>query len=268
MMDWGDGSYERTALQLIGATEAALRRAALRPGERVLDLGCGTGNAALAAARLGAVVSAVDPSARLVSLAGERARAEGLELRCEVGAAEALPYDEGSFDAVLSVFAVIFAGDPERAAAEIIRVLAPGGRAVLTAWRPTGAIASAGLLLRQALAELSPTPPGPPPPWGDPAQVRSLFAAHGAHVSSSDEALRFEADSPEAWFAEQQEHHPVWRFAERALSSRPGAWASLRERSIEALAAGNEDPAAFRVTSEDLVYEVRPGAVAGRASAD
>jgi SAM-dependent methyltransferase len=168
---------------------------------------------------------------------------------------------------VLSVFAVIFAGDPERAAAEIIRVLAPGGRAVLAAWRPTGTIASAGMLLQQALAELSPTPPGPPPPWGDPAQVRSLFGAHGAHVSCTDEALRFEADSPEAWFAEQQAHHPVWRFAERALSSRPGAWASLRERSIEALAEGNEDPDAFRVTSEYLVYEVRPGAAADRPRA-
>lgn len=259
MMDWGDGSYERTAAQLVGATEAALRRAALRPGERVLDLGCGTGNASLAAARLGAVVTAVDPAARLVSVAEARARAEGLALRGVVGAAEALPFDDGAFDAVLSVFAVIFADEPARAAAEVVRVLRPGGRAVITAWHPTGAVAAAGLLLRQSLADLAPTPPGPPPPWGDPERVRALFAAHGAEVAWSDEAMRFEAPSPEAWFDEQGAHHPAWRFAARALASRPGAWAALRERSVEALAAGNEAPGAFRVTSGYSVFVVRPG---------
>jgi len=265
MMDWGDGTYERTAEQLVGATEAALERAAPRPGKRVLDLGCGSGNAALAAAHRGAVVTAIDPSARLVAVAAGRARAEGLTLRTEVGAAEALPFDGGAFDLVLSVFAVIFSDAPERAAAEIVRVLAPGGRAVITAWHPTGAISAAGMLLRQALMELSGGPPRPPPPWGDPAQVVALFAPHGARVTSSDSSLRFEAPSAEAWFAEQQAHHPVWRFAERALSSHPGAWASLRERSIAALEAGNEAPGAFRVTSGYAIYEVRVGERPARA---
>lgn len=259
MMDWGDGTYERTAAQLISATEAALERAALKPGERVLDLGCGTGNAALAAARLGAVVTVLDPSSRLLEVAGARARAEGLSLSTKQGAAEAMPFGGGAFDLVLSVFAVIFSDAPERAAAEIVRVLAPGGRAVITAWYPTGPIAAAGVLLRQALMEASGAPPRPPPPWGDPAQVVALFAPHGALVTSTDASLRFEAPSPEAWFAEQEAFHPVWRFAERALSSRPGAWASVRERSIAALESGNEAPDAFRVTSGYAIYEVRVG---------
>nr|MBK7067299.1 methyltransferase domain-containing protein [Deltaproteobacteria bacterium] len=261
MIDWGDGTYERTAEQLIDATETALERAALRPGERVLDLGCGSGNVALAAARRGGVVTALDPSTRLVAVAEARARAEGFTLRTAVGAAEALPFDGGAFELVLSVFAVIFSDAPERAAAEIVRVLAPGDRAVITAWHPTGAISAAGLLLRQALMELSGRPPRPPPPWNDPAQVVALFAPHGARVTSTDSSLRFEAPSAEAWFAEQQDHHPVWRFAERALSSRPGAWASLRERSIAALEA--KQRGVGRVQGDQRVLDLRGAGALG-----
>ncbi len=256
MIDWGDGTYENTARSLLEATEVVVNRAAVGPGRRVLDLGCGTGNAALAAARRGATVRAIDPAARLVEVTGQRARAEGLTIDCVVGSAEALPFGDGAFDAVVSVFAVIFAPDHERAAEEVVRVLAPGGRAVISAWTADGAIAEAGMLLRQALAALQPTPPGAPPPWWDPESVRALFAAKGATTETTETSLVFRADSAAAWFDEQATNHPVWRFSKKVLTNIPGAWESLRERSIEALERGNEAAGSFAVTSAYFVYVV------------
>lgn len=256
MIDWGDGRYENTARSLLGATEVVVQRAGVGPGHRVLDLGCGTGNAALAAARRGAAVRAIDPAARLVEVARQRASDEGLSIDGVVGSAEALPFDDGAFDAVVSVFAVIFAADHERAASEVVRVLAPGGRGVIAAWTADGAIAEAGALLRQALQAVRPTPPGAPPPWWDPASVRALFAAKGAEVTTTEESIGFRADSAAAWFDEQAANHPVWRFSRGALAAVPGAWESLRERSIAALEAGNEEAGSFAVTSRYYVYVV------------
>src|SRR5436853_34785 len=116
MVDWDRGSYEDTATELAPAAERLVGLAAIRPGERVLDLGTGTGNAALLAARAGARVTAADPSPRLLGIARERLAAEGHDGELAVASAEALPFADHAFDVVLSVFAVIFTEQPERAA--------------------------------------------------------------------------------------------------------------------------------------------------------
>lgn len=263
MTDWGDGAYELTAQALAPATDQVIAVAGIGPRDDVLDVGCGTGNAALAAAAHGARVTGVDPAPRLVEVARGRAAEAGVDLAFDVGEAAALPYAVGAFDAVLSVFGVIFAPDARAAIADLVRVTRPGGRIVVTSWRPTGGIADAGRIVREELAAAEGAPAGPAPgappagpvAWGDPAFAREAFGAHGATVHVSEHGLSFTHVSPEAWFAEQESQHPVWRGA-RARFEELGAadrWAAVRARTVAALAAANEDPGAFRATSRYLV---------------
>src|SRR3954452_3668306 len=133
-MDWSAGHYEQIADQVMPAAHAVVDRAVPVPGEHVVDVGCGTGNAALLAAERGARVTGVDPAPRLLEVARARAASRGLEATFALGDAAALPIEDGEADVVLSVFGVIFASDPLAAAAEMARVTAPGGRVVLTAW--------------------------------------------------------------------------------------------------------------------------------------
>jgi ubiquinone/menaquinone biosynthesis C-methylase UbiE len=263
MLDWGDGSYEHTAETLVRAAERAVAAAQLTLVDRVLDLGCGTGNAALEAARSGARVVAIDPAERLLEVARGRAAEARLPIEFARGDASAIPADDATFDAVLSVFAVIFAPDADRAASEMLRVLAPGGRLVLTSWLPRGGVAEASRILHGAMPQVEPSaPPRPAHRWGDEAFVRELFEPRGASVQIETDTLVFEAASAEAWFAEQTLHHPAWRFVRLALEEQPGAWESVRERSVECLARHSEVADRLRLISEYLVVTVRKPAEA------
>jgi ubiquinone/menaquinone biosynthesis C-methylase UbiE len=258
-LDWSEGEYERTAELLEPASIAAIEAAKIKPSSCVLDLGCGTGNAALQAARLGADVLAIDPSGRLVGVTRKRAESEGLvRVRAEVGDASQIPASDATFDAVVSVFAVIFAPDAERAADEMLRVTKPDGRVVVTSWSPKGPISQAGAFVREAMTILDPsTKTRPAPAWGEPAFVQSLFEARGAKVSIEEKTLSFTSTSAEAWFEEQETHHPIWRGIKRVLlASHPDEWERARTRSLEALRAGNEDPTSFRTTSTYLLVTV------------
>src|SRR3954464_8532637 len=104
MVDWGGGRYELTAADLEPAAVHVVALAGLQRGERVLDLATGTGNAALLAARAGAETTGLDAAARLIDVARSRARDEGLAVRFEVGDAQELPYEDATFDVVVSVF--------------------------------------------------------------------------------------------------------------------------------------------------------------------
>src|SRR4051794_13197189 len=128
--DWGLGRYEDTAGRLEPAARAVVERIAPAAGEAVVDVGCGTGNAALLAAERGARVTGIDPAPRLLEVARQAAAARGLDATFALGHAAALPLADGDADAVVSVFGVIFAPDPRAAAAEMARVTAPGGRIV------------------------------------------------------------------------------------------------------------------------------------------
>jgi SAM-dependent methyltransferase len=166
-------------------------------GERVLDVACGTGNASIPAAQAGAEVVGLDITPEMFSAARRRADEAGVEVDWVEGDAEALPYEDASFDVVLSVFGCMFAPRHEVAAAEIARVLRPGGRAGIAAWTPEG---STGRFFR-AVSALGPPPPEgfqPPPLWGSRDHVSSLFAGTGVDVRFEDAAVRFRFDSVEA----------------------------------------------------------------------
>lgn len=247
-LDWGDGDYERTAVTVEPVAAVVLDAAGVTGGDRMLDVACGTGNAALAAAARGAKVVGVDAAEGLVALAGRRAASAGADVRFIVGDALDLPVADAAFDAVVSVFGVIFAPDAERAAAELLRAVRPSGRIALASWVPEGAITSIGRLLWSAVS----APPSDPPRWGDAAWASDLLARHGASdVAVAEHALAFTADSPSAWFAEQEEHHPVWRWCRRQTAE--GRWADLRDESVALLTDANEDARGFRTTSRYLV---------------
>jgi SAM-dependent methyltransferase len=252
-IDWGRGHYERTAAALIPAAEAVVHAAAVLPGEHVLDIGCGTGTVALIAARAGADVTAVDPSARLLEVTRRAAEREGVDLHLLPGEAASLPLPDAGFEAVLSNFAVVFAPEPTAAVAEMARVLALKGRIVFSAWLPGGVVgelnATAMGLVRQALGTPAPAAPFA---WHDVTKLEPLFADHGLTISIDQHQLAFTDASPAAYLEEVCTSHPMAVAAFEVLE-RVGQAERARERLLRILESGNEDPTAFRCTSEYVV---------------
>ena len=230
-----------------------MRAGGLRPGQRVLDVGCGTGNAALIAARAGAQVTAVDPAPRLLDVARAQARRDGLTIEFLPGEAASLPLPDRRFDAVLSNFAVIFATDPTAAVAEMVRVLTPGGRIVFSAWLPGGAIgqmAGAAMeLVRRALG--APTPPAPFA-WHDQSAFGTLFAAHHMTVTVEHHELAFTAPSPHDFLEAERTSHPL-AIAGFEVLERLGQAEPARMQLLRILEEGNEDATAFRSTSRYII---------------
>ena len=172
---WALGDFARAAAEQVLVGELLCRAVDIHPGERVLDVAAGSGNAALAAARRGAAVTATDFVPQLLEVAARRAHAEGLDLDTQEADAQALPFADGAFDVVLSTFGVMFAADQSRAAAELLRVCRPGGRIGFTAWTPGSVMAAT-----QAIAARhAPFPPVPgarsPIEWGTETRVRELL---------------------------------------------------------------------------------------------
>src|SRR5215469_5288447 len=137
---WASGNYAviGATLQIVG--ESLCEAVDVEAGQRVLDVAAGNGNASLAAARRGCIVTATDYVQTLLDGARARAESDGVELDCREADAEALPFADGSFDAVLSTFGVMFTPDQEQAAAELVRVCRPGGKIGLANWTPDGFI--------------------------------------------------------------------------------------------------------------------------------
>src|SRR6218665_1882708 len=167
----GDFAVVGTTLQIVG--EMLAEAADVRAGEEVLDVAAGNGNATLAAARRFAEVTSTDYVPALLEKGRGRAVAEGLDVHFQVADAEALPFDDDSFDVVLSTFGVMFAPDHARAAREMLRVVRPGGRIGLANWTPTGLI---GRLFKIVGAHVPP-PAGVSSPalWGTEAHLLWLF---------------------------------------------------------------------------------------------
>ena len=259
-MEWGHGRYEVIAEQLFPAAEVVVDRAAPKEGDRVLDLGCGTGNAALLAAERGATVTGVDPAERLISVAAAEASDRGLDASFLVGDAADLPLADDSVDVVVSVFGVIFAPDAEQAAAEIDRVTAPGGRAVISAWIPEGTMFRAVRLMRETIGPLlDQPPPGRPFAWHERGALEGLFGPRGFSVTVESHDLPFFAASPEAFVRTEEENHPL-AFRARQAVLEAGLADELRRGMAEIYTEGNEDPDGFRVTSRYVVAELRrPG---------
>jgi SAM-dependent methyltransferase len=170
---WASGDYAAVAARIHPMAERLCESADLVAGSRVLDVATGSGNAAIAAARRECDVVGIDYVPALLERARVRAMAEGLAVDLIEADAEALPFADASFDAVLSVVGVMFAPNQERAAAEVLRVCRPGGTIALASWTPDGFI---GDLLR-TVTRYVPPPPGARPPveWGTTARLRDLL---------------------------------------------------------------------------------------------
>ena len=186
---WGTGDYAiiGTTLQIVG--ESLAEACDLKTDERVLDVAAGNGNATLAAARRGCLVTSTDYVGSLLERGAERARAERLEVKFQVADAEELPFEDASFDAVVSTFGVMFAPDHARCAAEMARVVRPGGRVGLANWTPDSLIGR----MFKVLGKYAPPPAGVQPPslWGTEAHVRSLFGEKAMAVQTTPKHFAF-----------------------------------------------------------------------------
>jgi SAM-dependent methyltransferase len=257
-IDWSLGEYEHTAAQLLPAARVVVDRAAPVQGEHVVDVGCGTGNAALLVAARGIRVTGVDPARRLVDVARRHAAVQGLDATFAVGTAAALPLSDGDADVALSVFGVIFAPDPAAAAAELARVTAPDGRIVLSAWIPGGPISESARVAGDAVRRALGMPGSVPFAWHDRGTLAGLLGPHGFEVEVYEHRHVFSAESPRTYVKAEFEAHPLW-VAGRAILEPRGELDAVRDRVLEILVTGNEDPDGFRVTGRYVVAVARRG---------
>ncbi len=194
---WSEGDFATLATGIVIVGEELCEVVDVMPGDRVLDVACGSGTAALAAARRGAKTTGIDYVPALLERGRERAAAERLAVDWVEGDAEALPFDDGSFDIVLSTFGSMFAPDHARAAQEMLRVCRSGGRIGMSNWTPDGLMGE----LFQTIVKHAPPPIKIDPPglWGVEEYVRKLF---GDGISSMDVTTRdfvMRASSIERW---------------------------------------------------------------------
>jgi len=171
---WSEGDFAMVASLIMKVAEDLAEALEIVPGERVLDVACGSGNGAIAAARRswGGVVGA-DYVPALLERGRERAAAERLEIEFVEADAEALPFGDGEFDVTMSIFGAMFAPDHERCAAELLRVTKPGGRIGMANWVPDSGIGT----MFMTVAKHVPPPPGVKPPllWGTEEHLREYF---------------------------------------------------------------------------------------------
>ena len=177
---WESGDFGQVAKFIMTDAEQFMARIDLQPGTKVLDAACGTGNLAVLAARRGCITSGIDIASNLIAQARERAKKEGLHIEYTEGDAEAMPYPDASFDAVVSMYGVMFAPRPERIVSELHRVVKPGGLIALANWAPDGFIGKMFAVFARHL----PPPAGFPSPllWGDEAVVRARFDGLGENL--------------------------------------------------------------------------------------
>jgi SAM-dependent methyltransferase len=186
---WASGDYAviGTTLQIVG--EQLAEACDLHWDERVLDVAAGNGNATLAAARRGCKVMSTDYVASLLERGAERAKAERLDVKFHVADVEALPFADGSFDAVLSTFGVMFAPDHARSASEMLRVVRSGGQIGLANWTPDSMVGK----MFKVLGRHVPPPAGVQSPalWGTEAHLRTLFGDDATAISATQRVFNF-----------------------------------------------------------------------------
>jgi len=170
---WTSGDFGQIAETYAPGAAEFVNRLTLQPGERVLDVACGTGNLTIPAAKSGANVTGQDIAPNLLEQGRARAKAEGLTIQFDENDAEALPYDDASFDTVITMFGAMFTPRPDVTAAELGRACRPGGRIAMANWTPGGFIGQ----MFKIVGKYVPSAPGMPSPllWGDEAIVRERF---------------------------------------------------------------------------------------------
>ena len=192
---WSSGDYAivGTTLQIVG--EELCEALDIRPGQKVLDVAAGNGNATLAAARRWCDVVSTDYVPSLLERGQLRAKAEGLPVEFMVADAEALPFADAAFDVVVSTFGVMFTPDQEKSATELLRVCKSGGKIGLANWTPEGFIGQ----LFKTLGKYLPPPAGVKSPalWGTPLRITEMFGATATSIKAEPRHFTFRYRSPE-----------------------------------------------------------------------
>ena len=209
---WETGDYPRVGNTLQIIAELLVEAADVRAGQRALDVACGQGNAALAAARRFAEATGVDYAANLLEQGRERAAAEHLPVTFTEGDAEKLPVPDQAFDLALSTVGVMFAPDHQRAADELVRVVRPGGKIALASWTPAGMIGQ----LFKTVSKWAPPPAGVQSPtlWGTEEHLVELFGDRVEWTALTKREYVFRYHSPEhfaMWFMDF--YGPITRLA-------------------------------------------------------
>jgi ubiquinone/menaquinone biosynthesis C-methylase UbiE len=232
---WASGDYAviGTTLQLVG--EQLAEACDLRWGEYVLDVAAGNGNASLAAARRGAAVTSTDYVDTLLNRGAARAEAEGLKIEFRVADAEALPFSDAAFDAVLSTFGVMFAPDQATAASELARVCRPGGRIGLANWTPEGFIGQ----VFKVIGRHVPPPAGAQPPslWGSESHLKHLFGDTAKDIAITRRQFQFRYRSAEHFVEVFRTWYGPVHKAFAALDADKGA--ALQRDLVDLLNTGN-----------------------------
>ncbi len=253
---WASGNFEVIADTVAPASEALIGAAGVAEGHEVLDVGTGTGTAAVLAARRGATATGLDLTPELLAKARKRSASEGLEVDWVEGDAERLPFPDDSFDRVVSSFGVMFAPDHAAAARELVRVCRPGGRIAVSAWTPEGLN---GRLLATLASHMPPPPPGFVPPilWGVEDHVRDLFDSHRASVEHRREELDYEAPSVEDWVSLHERDLGPMVVARSTLG--PEGWPEARAQIASIYEDANELDDGFHARAEYLLTLATPG---------
>lgn len=234
---WGNGPYERISDTLVEAQQDLVDALGPREGQRWLDVATGTGAVARMAARAGADVTGLDLAPDLIETAREIAGAEGLDIRFDVGDAERLPYEDATFDVVVSTYGIMFAPDHAAVARELARVCRPGGKLGLACWRESSGVGDMFRVMKPFQAAPPPEGVGNPFAWGDEAYVeRMLGDAFDLDFSEGDSVHRV-AEPEEAWEVFATSYGPTKTLAESLDDERrdelAASWVELFERSRE-----------------------------------
>ena len=177
---WMSGDYGHFATYLEAGALEFLSRIPIEPGTRILDVACGAGQTAIPMSRAGAKVTGIDIATNLIEQARARAQAENLDAHFDEGDAEMLPYEDSSFDIVISLIGAMFAPRPELVAAELKRICRPGGKIIMANWTPTGFVGQ----MFKAHGKHVPPPAIMPAPvkWGEEAMIRERFKDGVSHL--------------------------------------------------------------------------------------
>lgn len=214
---WTAGDYGKVAEGLEQGARTFSQRLGVKPGERILDVACGSGQVALQAASSGAEVTGIDLAPQWIDQARERAASAGLNARFDVGDAEDLPYEDDSFDVTVSLIGAMFAPRPERVTAELLRVTRPGGRIVLGNWTPESFV---GDFFRTVGRHVPPPDMPSPLLWGDETTVEKRLGTQVAELRMT--RLPYElvhTDAPEEVVCFYQEHFGPLKQAFAALDA-------------------------------------------------
>ena len=248
---WASGDFAiiGTTLQIVG--EELAEAADVRADERVLDVAAGNGNATLAAARRFAAVTSTDYVPLLLEKAAARALAEGLTVQFQVADAEALPFADASFDVVLSTFGAMFTPQQARVAAEMLRVLRPGGRLGMANWTPDGFIGQLFKLIGRYL----PPPAGLKSPalWGTETYLTELFGTQAAAIRCTHKQFNFRYRSPAHWLQVFRDYYGPTHKAFAALDASQQA---ALERDMLALLDANNVAGAHSLVVPAAYLEV------------